>query len=360
MRRFLTISSLDTGGAERVLTTLANAWAEAGHDVTLATTHDDGRAPHFPLSPRVRLRSASVRGGGFGKQLRIIRNLRRLIHEDAPDVVISFLNYTNVLTLLACRGLPIPVVVSERADPRLQPIGAAWSSLRRIAYRRAAGLVAQTATAARLYEPLAPGRVSIVPNPVVEPGGAIGLPRDGRMILAVGRLHHLKGFDTALRAMAALPPQMADWRLVILGEGPARAELEELRQGLGLGARVELPGQVADPSSWLRAADIFLLSSRAEGFPNVLCEAMAAGLPAVATDCPSGPADIITPGVDGLLVPAADPAAMAAALARLIEAPDLRRQLAARAPEVLQRFSLPTVLAAWERVLAQVTSGERH
>jgi GalNAc-alpha-(1->4)-GalNAc-alpha-(1->3)-diNAcBac-PP-undecaprenol alpha-1,4-N-acetyl-D-galactosaminyltransferase len=359
MRRFLTISSLETGGAERVLTTLANAWAEAGHDVTLATTHDDDRAPHFPLSPQVRLRSASVRGGGVGKQLQTIRRLRGLIRAEAPEVVVSFLNYTNVLTLLACRGLAVPVVVSERADPRLQPIGAAWSLLRRIAYRRAACLVVQTTTAARLYEPLAPGRVCVVPNPAVGPVEAGEFPRDGRTILAVGRLHRLKGFDIALRAMAALPPEMANWRLVVLGEGPARAELEALRGELGLQMRVELAGQVADPTPWLRTAEIFLLSSRAEGFPNVLCEAMAAGLPAVATDCPSGPADIVTPAVDGLLVPAEDPAAMADALARLIAAPELRRQLGARAPGVLHRFSLPAVLAAWEQVLARAVGGER-
>lgn len=360
MRRFLTISSLDTGGAERVLTTLANAWVDAGHDVTLATTHDEGRVPHFPLSPRVRLVSASVHGAGVGRQLRIVRRLRRLIRDDAPDVVISFLNYTNVLTLLACRGQKIPVVVSERADPRLQPIGAAWSCLRRFTYRRAARLVAQTATAAGLYESLAPGRVRVVPNPVVEPAGTAELPRDGRTIVAAGRLHQLKGFDTAMLAMAALPAEMSGWRLVILGEGPARARLEELRAELGLDTRVEMPGQVPDTAPWLRAADVFLLSSRAEGFPNALCEAMAIGLPAVATDCPSGPADIITTGVDGLLVPPDDPAAMAEALARLIASPELRYRMAARAPEVRQRFSLPAVLEAWERVLSQVTGGERR
>jgi glycosyltransferase involved in cell wall biosynthesis len=332
MRRFLTISSLDMGGAERVLTT-----------------------PHFPLSPRVRLRSAAA--GGAGKQWRLVRRLRGLLRDEAPDVVISFLNFTNVVTLLASRGLAVPVVVSERADPRLQPIGATWSLLRRFTYRRAACLVAQTATTARLYEPLAPGRVRVIPNPVVVPGPGGDVPRDGRTIVAVGRLHRLKGFDVALRAMAALPAEMAGWRLVVLGEGPERAPLEALRAALGLAGRIELPGQVADPSSWLRAADIFLLSSRAEGFPNVLCEAMAAGLPAVATDCPSGPADIVTPEVDGLLVPAEDPAAMAAALARLIAAPDLRRRFAQRAPDVLERYSLAAVLAQWELILGQATGG---
>lgn len=358
MRRFLTISSLDTGGAERVLTMLANAWAENGHRVTLATTHDDGRPPHFALNPAVRLVSASARGAG--RQARILWRLRGMIRGEAPDVVVSFLNFTNILTLLAGRGLGVPVVVSERSDPTLQPIGHIWEILRRVTYPGAARVVAQTATAATRFEPLAPGRVCVIPNPVLPPLTEPKPAGDGRTILAVGRLHRLKGFDLALRALALLPPELAGWRLVILGEGPARADLEALRDALHLGPRVELPGRVPDPAPWLRRADVFLLSSRGEGFPNVLCEAMAAGLPVLATDCPSGPADIIRPEVDGLLVQSENPAAIAAGLARLIADPDLRRRLAARAPEVLDRYAMPTVLAAWEEVLVTAVAKRRR
>ncbi len=364
MRLSLVISSLNAGGAEHVMSTLANAWSARNHHVDLITTHDDGSTPHYKLSEHVRLLSVDPRFSGAFKQVSIIRSLRRAITAADPDAVVSFLNYTNILTLLACRGLACPVVISERADPRLMSIGPAWSLLRRVTYRRAACLIAQTPTAAKLYEHLAPGRVRVIPNPVSMGSGGCTTTHtppipDRPTILAVGRLHHQKGFDLALRAMALLPPSCADWRLVVLGEGILRSELESLRDELGLGDRVLLPGQVANPRPWLERAQIFLLSSRSEGFPNALCEAMAAGLPVISTDCPSGPANIITSETDGILIPTEDPRAMSAALARLITSEELRARLARAAPGVADRFSLDSVLAAWDAVLARATGNKR-
>lgn len=356
MRVSLVISSLNAGGAERVMTTLANAWVARGWQVDLFTTHDAGREPHYPLAPAVGLRSLDPRRPSPFRQVATVRSLRAAIRDARPDVVVSFLNYTNIMTLAACRGLACPVIISERLDPRVIDIGPAWSFLRRQTYRRAKLLVAQTNTAADLYGPLVDGRVRVIPNPVHAPAPrqadpASPVAADGRTILCVGRLQKQKGFDVALRAMSLLGPACAEWRLVILGEGPERPGLERLCAELGLGDRARLAGQVADPWPWLRQAGIFLMSSRSEGFPNALTEAMAAGLPVISTDCPSGPADIITPGIDGLLVPVEDPAAMAKALAQLIESEDLRTRFAKAAPGVLERYSLESVLAAWDEAL---------
>ena len=360
MRLTLAISTLGVGGAERVLSMLANAWVVAGHDVSLVTTHDAGAGTHYALDPRVRRLAAGGPGRGLRKQLSVVAALRRLVGATRPDVVVSFLNYTNVLVLLACRGTSVPVIVSERLDPRVVGIGPVWGAFRRLTYRRAAALVAQTPTAGRALGSLAPGRLHVIPNPVQRPATReydARADRDGHTILCVGRLHPQKGFDVALQALARLEGEARSWRLVILGEGAERARLAALCERLGLDGRVAMPGQVPDPWPWLRAADIFLLPSRSEGFPNALCEAMAAGLPVVATDCLSGPADIITPEVDGLLTPPGDPDAMAAALTRLIASPDLRAALAGRAPAILDRFSLPSVLAAWDRIFAAVAGG---
>lgn len=359
MRLSLVISSLTAGGAERVMSTLANAWSARGWEIDLMTTHDAGRPPHYGLSPAIRLQSVDPGISGPLKQPAIVRALGRSIRNAKPDVVISFLNYTNILTLAACRGLGRPVIVSERLDPRVVDIGPAWSLMRRFTYRRCALLIAQTPTAAALYEHLAPGRVRVIANPVLRPAARPSVaPKTAEIhrptILAVGRLHPQKGFDLALQAMHLLDGVSPEWRLVILGEGPARRELESLRDKLGLADRVFLPGKVADPWIWLQKSEIFLMSSRSEGFPNALCEAMAAGMAAVSTDCPSGPSDIIIPEIDGILVPPGQPAAIAAALGRLMASEELRSRLAAAAPRVLERYALDMVLAAWDRALAEI------
>jgi glycosyltransferase involved in cell wall biosynthesis len=364
MRLTLVISSLTAGGAERVLTILANAWVGQGHDVTLVTTHDTGAPPHYPLDARVRLDSVASRAPTPLKQVLVVRSLTAAIRRSDPDVVVSFLNYVNVLTLAACRGLHVPVVVSERADPVGLDIGPTWSFLRRRAYRRADRLVAQTQTAAAFFEPMAPGRIRVIPNPVQKSADIGNAPpevrdQDQPTIIAVGRLHYLKGYDFAIRAMSLLAPDLAHWRLLILGEGPARQELEALRDELGLHDRVLMPGQVAEPGPWLRGAGIYLMSSRTEGFPNALCEAMAAGLPVISTNCPSGPADIITDGVDGILVESESPQAIATALDRLVRSPELCHELAAAAPGVVRRFSLESVLAAWNTVLLEAAPHAR-
>jgi glycosyltransferase involved in cell wall biosynthesis len=173
----------------------------------------------------------------------------------------------------------------------------------------------------------------------------------------MGRLSREKGFDVLMRAFARCAATRPDWSLLIAGEGEERAHLVDLRGRLGLAARVRLPGRVADPGGLLRRADLFVLPSRHEGFPNALLEAMACGLPVVAFDCPSGPAEIVRPGQDGLLVPACDEEALAAAMRRLMDDEAERRRLGARAVEVLERFGLDRVMAAWETVVDGVAGG---
>lgn len=350
------ISSLGTGGAERVMTLLANGWVARGHRVTLVTL--DRAEPFYALDARVRRVPLGVTGPSAhvfetaANTAKRVRAIRRALRTARPDVCVSFIDRTNVLVLAATRGLGFPVIVSERVHPgHLDP--RFWGVFRAAAYVAADAVVAQThATAAVLRRPFGT-RVLTIPNPVLDPGD-VGPVGGSRVVAAAGRLVHQKGFDLLLRAFHAVARERKAWRLVIWGEGSERARLERLAADLGLADRVDFPGKAHDLPRQLARADIFVLSSRFEGFPNVLCEAMAVGLPVVSFRCPTGPEDIVRDGVDGMLVRLGDVDALGRAIARLIDDPALRARLGQRARAVRERYALEAVLSKWDEAFQEV------
>lgn len=332
------------------------------HTITVLTFDGPDATPFYPLHPAARHRQLSIAGASRGlanalaNNARWILTLRRAIADCAPEVVVSFVDSTNVLTLMATRGLGARVIVSERIDPAHHPIPRAWSILRRLTYPLCHRLVVQTRSARDFFPPRVRARTRIIPNPLAvdspAPAEAAGVAGAGaNTVIAAGRLVHQKGFDLLLRAFARVHREREDWRLRIWGEGEERASLERLRAELGLQDRVDLPGTTKDLASELRASDLFVLSSRYEGFPNVLCEAMACALPVISFDCPSGPGEIIRSGVDGLLVPPRDPEALARAMLDLLGDEARRREMARRAPEILDRFGEDRIYPLWDECL---------
>jgi GalNAc-alpha-(1->4)-GalNAc-alpha-(1->3)-diNAcBac-PP-undecaprenol alpha-1,4-N-acetyl-D-galactosaminyltransferase len=360
------IPAMSPGGAERVMATMANYWAARDWEITLLT-FDDGALPSFfPLDPRIVHRPLGIAKASSSKMdavknnLTRITTLRRAITASRPDVALSFLDATNVTTLLATRGLRVPVIVEEHTDPAQKGLTGSWARLRRLLYPRADRVVVLSEQARRYFTPTVQARTLIIPNPItVSPPGEPKAPLSRKTLIALGRLGPEKGFDLLLDAFARIAPEHPDWHLTIWGEGDLRADLEAQRARLGLAARVDLPGRTANPHDELRAADLFVMSSRREGFPMALGEAMACGLAVVSADCESGPRQIIRPGIDGVLVPPEDAAALAAALDRLMRDPGERARLAARAPEVLDRFGIERVMAIWESVITDVVAGRK-
>ena len=364
MRLTLVISSLSSGGAERVASIMANHWAQGGRPVTLLT-FDDGAKPFYHLDSRVSHHSLALARVSSNpldaarNNLRRIRRLRSAIRRSRPDCVISFMDQMNVLTLLAAEGLGVPVIVSEQNYPPEHKLSRAWDRLRDWTYPRAFRVVGVTARVLSYFSPRIQARSVVIHNPVLRPTATSAGPAEKLLerpaLLAVGRLHDQKGHDLLLRAFARLEARHADWSLTILGEGPRRRELETLSEGLGISGRVRLAGRVPDPDRYLRQADLFVSASRHEGFPMALGEAMAHGLPVIATDCPSGPAEMIRDGVDGVLVPNGDVEALASAMDRLMSDEPRRLRLAGRAPEVAERFGLEAIMRAWEELLERST-----
>ncbi len=364
MKLTLVISSLERGGAERILSVLASAWAARGNEVTLIV-FDNRESPAYPLHPAVVLRTTGVPNTAarnpfhaLHRNVGRIRILRRLIRQTQPELVISFLDFPNIITLLATRGLSVPVIVSERTNPQYWKLKPVWSFLRRKLYPCAAALVCPTAAMGALLEREIKVAGYVIPNPVELPSANLGKPKvsntASRMIIAMGRLAQEKGFDLLLEAYARVSALHPSWSLMILGTGPMLGELATQVESLGLQNRVTFVESTSDPFSMLHAADLFVLSSRFEGFPNALAEAMACGLPVISFDCPTGPAEIIRGGVDGILVPAEDIAGLAAAMDNLMRNATTREELARHAPEVLARFSLQKVMALWEKLFATI------
>ncbi|MBS0159880.1 MAG: glycosyltransferase family 4 protein [Nitrospira sp.] len=365
MRITLVISSFGAGGAERAMSVMANYWAETGAQVTLITLASHGH-DFYTLLPSVRriglgvLTPSTTLHERVWNNLNRVRVLRRSVISSEPDVVISFGDTTNVTTLLAMWGKSTPIIICEQIDPRQYSIGRAWDLLRRAFYARATALVVVSKAMASGWamRVVPPDRIYIIPNPVYVTPVAQEPRRKPdtaeHTIVAMGRLVQQKGFDLLLEAFKRCSSRFPHWSLVILGEGHERRELESLATKLKLHGRVRFVGLVDDPPALLRGADLFVMSSRFEGFPLALIEAMACGLPVISTDCPTGPSEIIRDGIDGVLVPVDNVEALAEAIDSLCGDTAQRQRLAAEAIRVVDRFGVAQVMGQWNRLCSTV------
>lgn len=366
MKIVFLISALTAGGAERVSTILCNAWAARGDKVTLISTYSGRGTPFYALSSRIETVFLADEAGIMPKTLRgymhRLLTLRRIILARNPDVIVSFLPNVNVAAILAMARTRIPLIVCERNDPSSRSPLDPWELASRIIFRFADMLTVQTEAVAVKAAVRYPGvsRVRIVPNPLA-PAVPVHIDKAGqqrKILLSLGRLADQKGIDTVIRAFAGLAPRYPDWDLHIYGEGPLSGVLESLAATLQMQGRVEFKGVTAEPVKVMAGADLFVMASKHEGFPNALLEAMSMGMACLVTDCPSGPKEITRDGRDALLVPLNDHRAFADALSALMSDASLRHSLGQRAREsIRERFSLESVLVRWDTLFAEVTAG---
>lgn len=388
-------AGLRCGGIERALVSLAGGLLARGHHVTVIT-FAPADTDFFGLDQEVARISLNIRAGAptpflqlFSTTRARLQALRGAIDATDPDVVISHAPQINVPTLLAMRGSALPVIVTEHGDVPVRPEAArpwlwkkwVWYRLRRYCYPRAFKVVSVSKAIDRSFAWLPGTRREVIHNPLppIPPLPSqpkllpSGLDPHRPWIVSMGRLSHVKGYDVLLTAFARVAARFPQWQLVIIGDGELREQLHHLAGELMEKQQVIFTGALASPFEVLRHAQFFVLASRYEGAPMAVAEALACGLPVIATDCPSRPRkfgergfvaggirELVRDGIDGLLVPRENPVALADAMARWMEDPQERSRLAQQAASGMTRFSREQVLADWERLMEQALAEGRR
>ena len=367
------VSSLPRGAIQRMVMNLAQSFHDRGHRIDLVACRIDGPRPP-ELSDPIRIIDLGSRQTARRKRYYVpaaTLRLKSYLENQRPHILLSGGEYPNVTALFARRlaGTSTRIVVGEhihlshsiRSELRRRK----WllPRLVQLLYPQADGIIGvshgvahDTAKVARLPQE----RVTPIYNPVVTPAllkkreAPCSHPwfQSGRppVVLAVGQLRAQKDFPTLLRAFARVRTRHSA-RLVILGEGNKRSDIEALIRSLGLTEDVALPGLVDNPLSYMVHARVFVLSSAWEGLPTVLIEALLCGCPVVSTDCPSGPSEILDHGRYGSLVPVGDDEALAQGILSVLENPPDTKHLQERAMEFSAEHSVDKHLHLMHHIL---------
>lgn len=365
--------------------TIRSVFTTAGHlartrDVEIVSIVREREEPFFPIPPGVRVTSLDDRtapGRPYGPRALLSKRPSVLV----PKEEVAYRNYslwTDLVLVRYLRSLRGGVVMGTRpslnlimalfAPPEVVTVAqehvnllAQQPRVRRLVrrrYRRVDAIVTLTEADLRDYRRALRGMDgSLVRIPNALPplnGGEARLDR--KTVITVGRLARVKRYDRLIAAWKRVAEVHPDWTLRIVGSGPQGARLQRLIEKKGLTGRVVLAGRSRDVGAELAQASIFALTSRREGFCLALAEAMSKGLPVVSFNCPYGPREMITHGEDGILVRNGDVRTMAAELCRLIEDPELRRRLGARAARTASRYTPEAVGAHWDRLLHTLTA----
>jgi GalNAc-alpha-(1->4)-GalNAc-alpha-(1->3)-diNAcBac-PP-undecaprenol alpha-1,4-N-acetyl-D-galactosaminyltransferase len=356
----LVIPSLQPGGMERVMAELANYFVSDQHLEVHLVLYGIKRDVFYTIDERIIVHRPSF---PFNNRRRIRHTLKTLIflrkkfQDLKPDTILSFGEVWNNFVLLASLGLSYPLYVSDRCQPDKK-----WSrlqrTLRRWLYPTATGLIAQTQKAKEIYRRLYKNlSIHVIGNPIrsISPDPTISKEN---IVLSVGRLIETKHHDELIRIFASL--NRPDWKLVIVGDDAQKQQnkikLQKLIKELRVEDCVELTGQRSDIDDFYRRSKIFAFTSSSEGFPNVIGEAMSAGLPVVAYDCVAGPSDLIEHEKTGFLVELHDTVAFEQRLSQLMQDEKKRTLMGEESGRKIKEFATPIVGAQFQTHLLNESS----
>lgn len=337
------IPSLSTGGMERVMSEVANYIAINTQTDCHLILYGKSREIFYEISPNIKVYKPSFEFNDNRRQWMTVKTMwfiRSTIKEIKPNIVLSFGERWNNLVLLSLLGIKTSIFVSDRSSPKINH-GFIHNNLRRLLYPLATGVIVQTKIAKEIFDSKFKNRnIKVIGNPIREINYNKNIER-GKIIISVGRLIRTKHFDRLINIFAETDSK--DWKLVIIGgdsnKQSNKALLQNRIQELNLEDRIILKGVQDNIDEYLLEASIFAFTSSSEGFPNVIGEAMSAGLPVIAYDCISGPSDMIDNGKNGYLVPLFDDDKFKNNLQYLIDHKIEREIMGVYAKESIKRFS---------------------
>lgn len=369
LKLFVLIASLEVGGAQRLVVDLLNRFDRTRVRPSLILSRAKG--PFIERVPGDCLLFDLGRRSKWDFPLLAIR-LCRLIRKERPDAILSVLIHANILSWVASSlsNEKVSVIMSEHiaVEHYLRSSRRMAMMMTRKIYPRADRMIAVSQGVGRelvTHWGIPEEKIAVIHNPVDldhirklgQESRETRLDPSGPVIVSVGRFTAQKGFTYLLRAFARLRSSMPA-TLVLVGDGEDRVQLQRLARELGIWNSVVWPGYDPNPYRWMSRANLFVLSSLYEGFGIVITEAMALGIPVVATDCPHGPAEILRGGRDGILVPPADDRLLAEAMVRVLTDSNVREELVASARQRVEAFSVDHAIEAYTRVIEAATENQ--
>ncbi len=341
------LGSMGRGGAERVISILSKEYAGYGWETDIGLLLFNKVDYELDKSTRV----LDFTGKGNSRLLRIpiwIKNIRNYVKVERPDAVVAFAARINVLVMLACIGLNVKIIASERNDPLHDGRGVITRMMTKVLYPKAEKIVFQTQRVKNQFNSKIKDNSVVIPNPISVAAEAVDKPE--KKIVSVGRLTKQKNHKMLLEAFARTVKKHPEYKLHIYGEGELREALTSQAQELGVSEHVFFPGNVMNVHEKICDAEFFVLSSDYEGLSNALLEAMMMGIPCVATDC-AGSDEYIENNVNGKLVPVGDTDAMEEALLFMIENESERKAFGRKAKITAESFCASHVLEKWHEII---------